>query len=321
MNKVKGSKILVTGGAGFIGSYIAEELLKEGADVVVYDNLIRGRKENIMSPDKIEFVEGDIRDYGKLNNLMKDIDYVFHEAAVAVRRCLKYPEESIDVNIKGSFNVFKSCVENKVKKIIFASSASVYGNTIYSPMNEEHPKNPISYYCVSKLACEHYLRVFAKQGLKNISFRYMNVYGPRQSVDAFYTSVIINFLNEIRNGRPPVIHGDGSQTFDFVHVRDVARANVMALKSDITDEVFNLGGEEVVSIKQLAEMIIELTGSNLKPVYQPEKLVLVKKRVGDITKIKKMLGFEPTIKFRDGLKEVIEDFNRQPEFYLGGKTD
>jgi len=164
----KKGNILVTGGAGFVGSYIAEELLKEGADVVVYDNLIRGRKENIMSPDKIEFVEGDIRDYDKLNNLMKDIDYVFHQAAVCVRRYLKYPEEGIDVNIKGSFNVFKSCVENKIKKIIFASSASVYGNTIYSPMDEEHPKNPISYYCVSKLACEHYLRIFAKQGLRNV---------------------------------------------------------------------------------------------------------------------------------------------------------
>jgi len=315
--ELQNANVLVIGGAGFIGSHILEELLMEGAYPIIFDDFSRGSPDVLVDiKGDFEIIKGDIRNYDEINSAIKKCDYIFHEAAVCVRRCLKNPELSIDVNIKGSFNVFKSALNNKIQKLVFASSASVYGDTVYTPIDENHPKDPMSYYCSSKFACEHYLHVFGRAGLKNVAFRYMNVYGPRQTVDAFYTSVIISFLNNVKNNKSPIIHGDGSQTFDFVNVKDVARANILALKSDLTQEVYNLGGDCVVTIKELAEKILEITGSDLQPEYQPEKLVLIKKRIGSSEKLKKELGYKPIVPFDVGIKEVVDDFNKRPDFYL-----
>jgi UDP-glucose 4-epimerase len=225
------------------------------------------------------------------------------------------PEESMDINIQGTHNVLKASLESGVKKLVFSSSASVYGNPIYLPMDEDHPLNPITPYCVSKIADEFLLKMFSSKGLKYIALRNFNVYGLRQSVDAYYTSVILSFVKKIMNHEPPMILGDGSQSMDFINVYDVVNANVLAMESGVENEIFNVGSGESTSVKELAEMIIEIFGEDIKPIYHGETKIIVQRRQADISKIGRILGFKPEIKLKNGLDEIVSDIVAKPDYY------
>ena len=314
----KDKNVLVTGGAGFIGSYIVEALVERGYFVRVLDNLGRGKIQYIqplIDKGKVEFIDGDVRYSDAVDKSMKDIDYVFHEAAVCINRSLVYPKESIDINLNGSHNVFKAALDNDVKKVIFASSASVYGEPKKLPMSEEHPLSPITPYCVSKIASEYLLKFFARQGLKYFILRYFNIYGLRQNIDAYYTSVIILFVKRLLNNRPPLIDGDGSQSMDFVNVKDVVRANLLAMESDVVNEVVNVGSGKSTSIAELAQVLIKSVGADVKPIFNPRESVLVTHRRADVTKAKKLLGFDAMVNIEEGLNEVAQDIAKNPELY------
>lgn len=309
-NKIKNSKILVTGGAGFIGSHIVDELIKEEPqEIIVFDNFLRGKKENLknaLTSGRVKIFEGDIKNPSQLKEAMQGVDYVFHEAALWLLECEEKPRDAIETNIIGTFNVCEAAVNAKVKKIIAASSSSVYGDGIYFPTDENHPFNNNLFYGATKVADEQILRAFWKKyGLDFVAFRYLNVYGPRMDFRSVYIMVIMNFLNKIDKGEAPVIFGDGSATLDLVYVTDVAKANILALKSDVTNEVFNVSGGRETSLKELLNIILKLTGSNLQPVYQPRDKKLVTRRFGYSEKAQKMLGFEPEISLEEGLKKVI----------------
>jgi len=311
-------KVVVTGGAGFIGSHLSHKLAELGYQVVILDNLTRGRYEyikDLVEKKKATFIEGDIRNPSIVSDVLNGAKYIFHEAAVCINYSQKYPEESIDINVNGSFNVFKAAATAGVKKLIFASSASVYGNPLYLPMNEAHPLNPITPYCVSKIAGEYFLKIFDQQGLKYNILRYFNVYGPRQSIDAYYTSVIINFMKKVQEEEAPVICGDGSQSMDFINVHDVVEANILAMESDVSGEVFNVGGGTSTTVKELAETIIKLFKKDLKPEYQKELKIIVRRRQADISKIKHMLKFEPKVNLEKGLEEIARDIVAHPNYY------
>jgi UDP-glucose 4-epimerase len=312
------ANILVTGGAGFIGSHLTEELVRKGHFVRVLDNLQRGRLHYIqplIDKGKVEFIDGDVRYLDAVNRSMEGMEYVFHEAAICINRSQAYPQEAIDINLNGSHNVFKSALDHKVKKVMFASSASVYGEPEKLPMSEHHTLNPITPYCVSKIAGEYLLRFFTRHGLKFVAFRYFNVYGLRQSTDAYYTSVIILFIKRILAGKSPQIMGDGSQTMDFVNVRDIVQANVLGMESEVANEVFNVATQTQTSVKQLAEILLGSLGKkDIKPEFLPRP-VLVKNREGDISKITRMLGYKVTVDAKTGLSDVARDIAAHPEDY------
>jgi UDP-glucose 4-epimerase len=305
------SRVLVTGGAGLIGSHIVDDLIKEGAKVVVYDSLIRGKMEHLEWATKngeVEVYQNDIRDPQALEKAMKGIDYVFHEAAAWLRMCQTNPRLSIDVNIIGTFNVLEACVNAGVKKIVAASSSSVYGEGIYLPTDEKHPFNNDLFYGASKVANEQYYRAFYKQyGLDFVAFRYLNIYGPRQPYESAYMDVIMHFLNRIDNDEPPVVRGDGSATVDLVYVTDTAKANIMALKSDVTNEFFNVASGRQTSLRELAYLLIRLCGKEgkLEPVFEPMDGGLVSKRHGCPKKAMEMIGFETAVSVEQGMKEII----------------
>lgn len=308
---IKDSKILVTGGAGFIGSHIVDLLVKEGTKVIVFDNFSRGRRENLeeaLKSDKVEIFEGDIRDSEALKKAFRGVDYVFHEAALPLLDCEQNPKEALDINIVGTFNVCEACVKANVKKLIAASSSSVYGEGLYLPTDEKHPFNNNLFYGATKVADEQLYRAFYKKyGLDYIALRYLNVYGPRADFGrSAYVMVIMKFLDNIDEGKPPVIQGDGSATLDFVYIGDAARANFMALKSDVTNECFNVASGKETTVKELLEVLLKLTGSKLRPIYEPRDSRLVSRRWGCPEKAKEMLGFEVTTFLEEGLKKVIE---------------
>jgi len=314
---LKNELVLVTGGAGFIGSHLVEELVAKGYKVRVLDVLSRGNLEYIqplIDKRKVEFIDGDIRYNDVVDKSMKDVDYVFHEAATNINRSQAYPEESFDVNFRGSYIVFKSALDHNVKKVMFASSASVYGQPKTLPISENHDLNPITPYCVSKLASEHLLKFFARSGLKFITFRYFNVYGLRQHTDAYYTSVIILFLKSLLNDKPPLVMGNGEQSMDFVNVKDVVRANIMGIESDVENEILNIGSGKSTTIRKLAYMLIDIMGKDVKPRFKPRDVIVTERRA-DIRKAKDLLGFEPEIGLREGMREVAEDIKKHPERY------
>ena len=316
--KSKDENVLVTGGAGFIGSQIVQDLVEKGYYVRVLDNLSRGKIQNIqdlIDNDKIELIDGDIRYSDVVNKSMKDIDYVFHEAAVCINRSLAYPKESIDINLNGSYNVFKAALDNNVKKVMFASSASVYGEPQTLPMSEDHPLNPITPYCVSKIASEQLLKYFARNGLKYFTLRYFNVYGVNQSVDAYYTSVIILFVKRILNNLAPTIDGDGSQSMDFINVKDIVRANILAMESDVTNEVVNIGSGKSTSIAELSQILIKSIGADIEPIFNPREFVLVTQRKADVSKAKELLGFESMVDLEEGLNKLVQNIAKNPELY------
>ncbi|MGQ9582477.1 MAG: SDR family NAD(P)-dependent oxidoreductase [Thermoplasmatota archaeon] len=312
------ANVLVTGGAGFIGSHLVDELARRGHFVRVLDNLSRGRLRHIqplIDAGKVEFMDGDIRYMDAVNRAMAGVEYVFHEAAICINRSQTHPQEAIDINLNGSHNVFKAALDQKVRKVLFASSASVYGEPKRLPMAESHELNPLTPYCVSKIACEYLLRFFARQGLRHISFRYFNVYGLRQSTDAYYTSVIILFIKRILAGQSPQIMGDGSQTMDFVNVRDIVQANVLGMESEVSNEVFNVATGTQTSVRDLAHILLEsLNRKGIQPEFLPRN-VLVKNREADISKIQAMLGYRVSVDAKTGLAEVARDIIAHPEDY------
>ena len=317
MKNKKDTKILVTGGAGFIGSHLTKALVERGYQVRVLDNLCRNvnHVESLWKEGKIEFIKGDIREKMHVLSALKDVDYVFHEAAVCLNRSKEFPKEAMEVNLEGSYNVFGASIHANVKKVIYASTSSVYGQPDYLPIDEKHPTNAIEPYGATKLCADKFMDFLsAKHGLKFICFRYFNVYGTYQSTDAYYTSVINVFIKRILNGQPPVINGNGEQSMDFTHVSDVVAANIAALESDVENEIFNVGYGQENSLKVLAKLILDYLKSDMEPEFIPRE-VLVSKRRCDNSKLKRMLGVECKIDLATGLNELVEHVKNHPEIY------
>jgi UDP-glucose 4-epimerase len=314
---IKGTKVLVIGGAGFIGSFVVAELLKEDvAEVVVYDNFARGERsyltEQLNDPRCSIFpIGGDIRDLDILDAAFQGKDFVISLAAMWLLHCKDYPRTAFEVNIAGTFNVLEACVKHSIKKLVWSSSASVYGDAVELPMTENHPFNNKNFYGASKIAGEAMATAFNdRYGLPVIGLRYMNVYGPHQDQTAAYTGVVPIMLNKIEANEPPIINGDGSQAYDFIYVEDVARCNVDALKSDVNFGMYNVGTEVQTSIKELCDLILELKKSDLKVIYKPysadDARSLVQNRIGSRVKAEKELGFLYKYSLREGLQKLID---------------
>lgn len=315
--ELKDSKILIIGGAGFIGSFVVSELLKEQVgEVVVYDNFARGKRdyltEQLKDPRCTIFpIGGDVREIDILNAAIKGKDYVICLAAMWLLHCKDYPRTAFDVNIGGTFNVLEACVANGVKKLIWSSSASVYGDAVELPMTESHPFNNKNFYGATKIAGEAMAAAFNdRYGLQVIGLRYMNVYGPHQDQTAAYTGVVPIMLNKIEANESPTINGDGSQAYDFIYVEDVARCNVQALKSDISFGMYNVGTEVQTSIRELCNLILELKSSSLEVNYKPysadDARALVQNRIGSRKKAEEELGFLYKYTLREGLLKLID---------------
>jgi UDP-glucose 4-epimerase len=311
---------LITGGAGFIGSYVVEELLKsKPAKIVILDNLIRGSFENLeafLQNPVVSFIEGDIRDTTLLDNCIAGVDFVFHMAALRINACAADPREGFEVMLRSTFDLAELCVKHKVKKVIYSSSASVYGLAQHFPTPEtDHPYDNQTFYGGAKLWGEQLWRSFKfMYGLDYVALRYFNVYGPRMDTDGKYTEVMIRWLDCIRDGRAPLIYGDGSTTMDFVYVGDVAKANTAALVSEVTDQVFNVGTCEETSLKQLLEALLKVNGSALVPEFREENTINpVSRRLADNSKAKKLLNFSPAVQLEEGLLELSKwYFQKKP---------
>ena len=299
-------KYAVTGGAGFIGSHLVKNLVERGDEVIAIDNLNTGKKKNIEKfSGKIDFFEVDIRDFNAIEDILKNVDGIFHEAALAsVQDSFRIPDEFFDVNVKGTENIFKIGKKLGIK-VVYASSSSVYGNPIQVPIKESDGKNPFNPYAKTKLEADKLAEKYARNGLKVIGLRYFNVFGPGQSKE--YAGVIKLFLERIQQGLPPLINGDGLQVRDFVYVNDVVNANVLAMESNIDSEFFNIGTNSVVSILDLANMIIKFSGLKLKPIHRPPVPGDVKTTEADITKAKMMLKWKPTTSIENWLKSAVLD--------------
>jgi len=309
--KIEGSKILVVGGAGFIGSHIVDQLLAENpAEVRVFENLVRGKKHNIsnsLKDPRVKLIEGTITDFPALQKATEGVDGVFHLAALWLGECVNEPRKAIEVNVVGTFNVMEAARLAGVKRIVYSSSASVYGNALSTPMTEEHSFNNRTMYGATKIAGEQFFRAYNETHKQQyVGMRYMNVYGPRMDYKGTYVSVIMKVLDRIEQGLPPVIHGDGSQTYDFVHVEDVARCNILGMKADCADEFFNVGMGTSTTINELVQKLLALTGSPLKPEYHPQQHIFVTSRLGSIDKAEKMLGFRAGVQLDAGLKSVVD---------------
>ena len=311
------SKVLVIGGAGFIGGFVVAELLKHQVkEVVIYDNLTRGKLENIKDSLEDKRVTlfpfgGDIRETDVLDKAFEGVDYVFHLAAMWLLHCKDFPRTAFDVNIAGTFNVLEACVKHKVKKLVYSSSASVYGDALEVPMTEEHPFNNKNFYGATKIAGEAMFTAFNdRYGLEIVGLRYMNVYGPGQDQHAVYSGVVPIMLNKIEEGEQPVINGDGSQAYDFIYVEDVARSNISAALSDVKIGFYNVGTEIQTSIKELCDTILELKESDLKVKYVPysedDSRALVQNRIGSRQKAEKEIQFKYKYSLREGLQMLID---------------
>jgi nucleoside-diphosphate-sugar epimerase len=312
-NKVKDSVILVTGGAGFIGSYVIEELvLLKPKKIIIIDNLIRGgypNMKNFINNTLVEFHNGDLRDLDLLEKCITGTDYVFHMAALRINSCAANPREGFEVMLKSTFEIASLCVKHKVKKVIYSSSASVYGLAQHFPTPEtDNPYNNQTFYGAAKMWGEQLFRSFKfMYGLDYVALRYFNAYGPRMDTDGKYTEVMIKWLDCIRDEKNPLIYGDGSTTMDFVYVKDIAKSNIAALQADVTDEAFNIGNCEETSLKELLAVLLKVNNSNLSPEYRAENSVNpVSRRLADISKAKDLLKFTPTISLEQGMKELSE---------------
>jgi UDP-glucose 4-epimerase len=312
MKKLEGAVALVTGGAGFVGSTIVDQLLDAGVDEVrILDNFIRGSWANLapaLNRDGVHVIEGDIRDAGLVDRVMDGVDYVFHQAALRITRCAEAPREAVEVLMDGTLNILESATKHKARKVVAASSASVYGEPSYLPIDEAHPFNNRTMYGAGKIATEQMLRAFyTTSGLPYCAFRYFNVYGPRMDMVGVYTEVLIRWLDAIEAGQPPLIFGDGHQSMDFVFVGDVARANLIAAASDVTDEVFNVGSGTQTSLNELCRLLLELTASSLQPQHREARAVAnVQRRCASIEKAASLLGFKAQVSLREGLEELIQ---------------
>ncbi|MDF1634185.1 NAD-dependent epimerase/dehydratase family protein [Mycoplana sp. MJR14] len=309
---MKNKRILITGGAGLIGSHIADLVaLEEPREILVLDNFVRGRRENLeaaIAAAPVTIVEGDIRDRKLLAEMFEGVDIVFHQAAIRITQCAEEPRLAFDVLAGGTFDVIEAAVSAKVSKVVAASSASVLGLAESFPTTEDHhPYNNRTIYGAAKVFNEALLRSFAEMyGLNYVALRYFNVYGPRMDAYGVYTEVMIRWMERIAAGLPPIIFGDGLQTMDFVNARDIARANMLAAKSGVTDEIFNVASGTETSLLELAQMLVRIMDSSLEPQFQPARKVnAVTRRLADTSKAKRLLGFETEISLEDGLRELV----------------
>lgn len=313
---LKDSKVLVIGGGGFIGGFVVAELLKHPVkEVIIYDNFARGKMENIENSLKdsrcsIFPFGGDVREIDILDKAVEGVDYVFHLAAMWLLHCKDFPRTAFDVNIAGTFNVLEACVKHKVKKLVYSSSASVYGDAVEVPMTEDHPFNNKNFYGSTKIAVEAMCTAFNdRYGLEVIGLRYMNVYGPGQDQHAVYSGVVPIMLNKIEANEAPTINGDGSQAYDFIYVEDVAKANIAALQSSTSLGFYNVGTEVQTTIKTLCDTILKLKSSDLKVDYKPysadDARALVQNRIGSAKKAKEEIQFEYSYSLEQGLQKLI----------------
>lgn len=311
MPDLRDSRVLVIGGAGFIGSHIVDQLLAEPVrEIVVLDNFARGARNNLdaaLEDDRVSLVEGSITDVELLDRLMEGTDYVWLLAALWLYECVHEPRSAIEVNCVGTFNVMDAAHRAGVKKVVYSSSASVYGDAAFTPMTEDHPFNNRTMYGATKIAGEQFFRAYHEQHeLDYVGMRYMNVYGPRMDYKGAYVSVIMKVLDKIDAGERPVIFGDGSQAYDFVHVGDVARANILAMTSDATDVNLNVGTGVKTSIKELVDALLEVTGSEIEPEYRADEQMFVTHRVGATERAEELIGFRAELPYREGLRSVVE---------------
>ena len=309
---MKSKRVVVTGGAGFIGSHLAEELARQGNYTIILDNLSSGKIENIgnlLENDNVEFIQGSVTNLALLQEVFRGVHYVFHQAALtSVPRSIEEPDASYQTNLTGTLDVLLAARDNKVHKIIYASSSSVYGDTLTLPKREDMMPCPLSPYAVTKLAGEYYCQVFQEvYQLSTVCLRYFNVYGPRQDPDSQYAAVIPRFIKRGREGKPPTIFGDGEQTRDFTFVKDIVKANILAAESDAS-KVFNISRGESITINRLAELIIELTGNRLEPIHEEPRPGDIRHSLGDISEAK-IFGYEPGFSLEAGLTETIRWFN------------
>lgn len=305
---------MVIGGAGLIGSHTVDALLKHDVrEIVVYDNFVRGRPENLalaLKDPRVKVFEvgGDICQTDILEAAMTGMDGVFHFAALWLLQCHDFPRSAFDVNIRGTFNVLEACVKKSIKRLVYSSSASVYGDAVREPMDEDHPFNNRNFYGATKIAGEAMARAFHhRYGLPVVGLRYMNVYGPRQDYQGAYIAVIMKMLDAIDQGLGPTIMGDGSEAFDFVAVEDCAQANLCAMRADRVDCFYNVGTGKRTSLKELAEMVVEITGCEREIHYAPRsQATFVRNRIGSPGRAKEEIGFEAKVGLEDGLRRVID---------------
>jgi UDP-glucose 4-epimerase len=311
---IQGKKLVVVGGAGLIGSHTVDHLTHEDVrEIVVYDNFVRGRAENLTQALKdprvsIYDVGGDVLQTDILESALEGADGVLHFAALWLLQCHEYPRSAFDVNVRGTFNIMEACVKKGIKRLVWSSSASVYGDAVQEPMDEDHPFNNKNFYGATKIAGEAMLRAFHhRYGLNFVGLRYMNVYGPRQDYHGAYIAVIMKMLDAIDRGEGPTILGDGSEAFDFVAVEDCAAANVCAIKAESTDRFYNVGTGKRTSLKELAQMLLELTGCS-KPIQYAARsqATLVRNRIGCPKRARAEIGFDAQIDLMDGLKRLID---------------
>ena len=310
---IRGRKLLVIGGAGLIGSHVVDSLLLEDVgEILIYDNFVRGRQENLAQALKdprvrIYDIGGDICQTDILEAALEGVDGVFHLAALWLLQCHDFPRAAFDVNIRGTFNVLEACVRKQIKRLVYSSSASVYGDAVREPMDEDHPFNNRNFYGATKIAGEAMARAFHhRYGLPVVGLRYMNVYGPRQDYQGAYIAVIMKMLDAIDRGHGPTILGDGSEAFDFVAVEDCGRANICAMRADVVDSFYNVGTGKRTSLKELAEMLVQLTGCEKEISYAPRsQATLVRNRIGSPKRAREEIGFEARVSLEQGLLDLI----------------
>jgi nucleoside-diphosphate-sugar epimerase len=310
--KIEGGRFLITGGAGLMGSHITDRLLaREASEVILLDNFVRGSMHNIeaaLEDKRVRLVRGDIRDLDLLRNLATDLSGIFHMAALRITACAENPQEAMEVMLTGTHNVLQVAVEKKVGKLLYASSASVYGLADVFPTDEKHHAfNNRTLYGTAKMAGEGMARSFADMyGLNYIALRYFNVYGPRMDIHGKYTEVLIRWLDRIAAGQPPLIFGDGTQTMDLIYIDDVTDANIAAMESDVTDEVFNVASGVETSLLELLRMVLKVTGSTLEPEFMPARTINpVPRRLADTKKAENLLGFKAKVSVEEGLRRLI----------------
>lgn len=313
LHDLSGSKILVTGGAGFIGSRTVDMLLESGCGgIVVVDDMVRGRRENLsnaMATGKVRLIQGDICDRELMAELIRGTDTVFHLAALRITQCAAEPRRAMDVMVGATYDLLELCVQAKVRKVVMASSASIYGMASRFPTDEDHnPYDNRTLYGAAKSFAEGLLRTFNEaHGLDYVAMRYFNAYGPRMDIHGRYTEVLIRWMERIEAGLAPIVFGDGAQTMDMVHVDDIARANVLAARAAASDVVLNIGSGEETSLLELAELIAkEMGGGQLRPIHEAERSVNpVPRRLADISRAAAQIGYAPTISLEAGLSGLV----------------